>query len=438
MGTKHGDDRFYVLDNSAVFTAAIAGASGPFVFRLSCELDESIRLAELSQALERLRPRFPFLFVAMGHGVFWHYLDPIADPPRVERERAYPAASIRYRRGRALVRVIAYGRRIACEFHHAVTDGMGGMAFLRSLTVEYLQLVGIGTDAPPEAFSDIPRPGDPEDPEEEEDAYDRYFKKEAPLPDAIPRAFLMPGKRRTRQYYHTVGRIPLAAALSAAKGRSATLTELLTAVHIAALQDLFHSMPPRSRRRARKTITVQVPVNLRRIYPSRTLRNFFLFAAPSIDLRLGFWTFDEILRRVHHSLRLGLEPKELLRQLRRNVGGERNPLSRAVFLPLKAAVLRIVNSLIGVGSYSGSISNLGAVSLPEPFASRVSLFGFLPARSRVPGATVGVLSWKDEVHIGIGSLVAAPDFERAFFTRLVSLGIPVVIESNRRFEGVQP
>ncbi|MFA6504551.1 MAG: hypothetical protein WCT14_00550 [Treponemataceae bacterium] len=437
MGSKTVEDRFYILDNSAVFTAAIAGAAGPFVFRLSCELEDTVRLPFLSLALERLHPRFPFLFVALGHGVFWHYLDPVTDAPRIERETDYPAAPIAHRRGRALVRVIAYGRRIACEFHHAITDGSGGMAFLRALVVEYLLQLDVGIDVPRSAFQDIPRPGDPYDPEEEEDAYDKYFRKEAPLPDSSPPAFLMPGRRQVIGYSETVGRLSLPNALAAAKDRQATLTELLASVHIAALQDLYEAMSPLARRKARKTITVQIPVNLRKMYPSRTLRNFFLFAAPSIDLRLGFWTFDEILRRVHHSMRIGLEPKELLRQMRRNVGSERNPFNRVVFLPLKEVVLRIVNSMIGVGSYSGSLSNLGAVFLPEPFASKVIRFGILPARSRVPGANVGVLSWKNELFITIGSLVETPDFERAFFRRLVSLGLPVAVESNRRFVGVR-
>ncbi len=45
--------------------AAIAGASGPFVFRLSCELDETVRLRELQGALSALAPRFPFLFAVL-------------------------------------------------------------------------------------------------------------------------------------------------------------------------------------------------------------------------------------------------------------------------------------------------------------------------------------------------------------------------------------
>lgn len=437
------EDRFYQLDNSAVFTAAVAGTSGPFVFRLSCEFDETVRLAELSASLAALRSRFPFLFVSLRHGVFWHYLDPLHDAPRVEREKAFPALPMRYRRGRPLLRVTAYGRRIACEFHHAITDGTGALAFLRALVVEYLDRLGVGAELEGEArraaLSQVPRPGDPHDSEEEEDSYDRFFRKEAPLPGAAPRAFMLPGKRFSRAYRETVARVPLDRALAEAKALKVTITELLAAVHLAALQDVRARLPPRARRRARPVLSVQVPVNLRKLYPSRTLRNFFLFVAPEADLRLGSWSFDELLRRVHHALRLGLEKKELLRQLRRNVGGERNPAGRVIFLPLKTIVLRAINAAIGAGSYSGSLSNLGAVELPEPYASRVRRFGFLPSRAKPTGANIGALSWRGELVVCIGSLIESPDFERAFFSRLASLGLPVTVESSRNFgEGSVP
>lgn len=432
-GRKHpADDSFYALDNSAVFTAAIAGAAGSFVFRLSADLDETIRLPELSRALSALKDRFPFLFVSLGHGVFWHYLEPLRGEPRLEREDSHPAAPIAYRRGRPLVRVMAYGRRVAVEFHHAVTDGTGGLAFLRALIVEYLALRGAGAELPREAFADIPRPGDPADPEEEEDAYGRYFRREAPLPDSAPPAFLIPGKRRSRGYREITGAVPLAAALRCAKERSVTLTELLAAVHLAALQDLYEEGP---RSRKRRVVSVQVPINLRKIYPSRTLRNFFLFASPSIDTRLGHWDFDEILRRVHHSLRLGIEKKELLRQLRRNVGGERNPFGRFVLLPVKLVVLRAINRAIGVGAYSGSISNLGQIWMPDALAARVRAFRFIPSRAVATGANVGVLSWGGELRVTVGSLVEDRAFERKFFGRLAALGLDVAAESNETYTG---
>ena len=426
---RSGEDKFYPLDNSAVFMAAIAGASGPFVFRLSCDIDETVRLAELEASLVALAPRFPFLFATLRAGVFWHYLDPVEASPHVEAEARNPARPMR-RDGRPLVRVTAYGRRIACEFHHAVTDGTGAFALMRSLIVEYFLRRGLAADTPNELFAGIPRPGESVDREEEEDAYARVFKPTATVPDRGAKAFLLGGKRLVAGYRETIGTLSLSGALALAKEKKASLTELLVAVHLSVLQDIHDALPPRRRRSARKVIALQIPVNLRKIYPSRTLRNFFLFAAASIDLRLGYWEMDEILRRVHHQLRLGMEEKELLRQLKRNVGGERNPLGRPVFLPIKTLVLRAINASIGVGTYSGSLSNMGAIELPPPIAEHVLRFSLLPSRARSTGANICLLSWKDKLYITVGSVVRDREFERRYFSRLVELGLEVAVESS--------
>lgn len=428
MKQSLGEDRYYRLDNSAVFMAAIAGASGPFVYRMYCVLKRSVEHAALEAALKALHPRFPAFFVCLRHGVFWHYLDPLSSSPRVERERPFPCARIPHGPGRPLIRISAYGRRIACEFHHVVTDGTGSLIFLRALTAEYLRRTG---DAPADApCGDLPRPGDAVEEGEDEDAYARYFRSAATVPDPRPPAFLLPGRRMPEAYRETVGAFPLDELLRLAKERRVTLTEFLTAVYLDALQERYESLPRAQRRRAHTTVAVQVPVNLRKIYPSNTLRNFFLFAAPSLDLRLGHWSFDEILHRVHHQLRLGMEEKELVRQLKRNVGGERNPLGRPILLPLKTLVLRMVNLAIGVGAYSGSLSNLGALDFPDPFGSCVERFGFVPSRARSTGANVGVFSMGDRLYISIGSSIRDRDFERIFFRKLVSFGPVPAVETN--------
>jgi hypothetical protein len=430
-----GEDAYYRLDNSAVFMAAIANAAGPFVYRLSCTFTEIVRLPELQAALEALYPRFPFLFVALRRGVFWHYLDPIPKPPKVEKEAPTGCRRIPYRPGQPLVRIVAFGPRIACEFHHVVTDGFGASTFVRALAAEYLRRLGYGAEMAEESFAGLPRPGEAVGEGEDEDSYARYFRSRATVPDRTPKAFLIPGARTLMDYRETIGFINLESILAAAKGKQATVTEFLAAIHIAVLQDLYEAQTPAKRRWSRTAISVQVPVNLRKIYPSKTLRNFFLFAAPSIDVRLGHWDFDEILRRVHHQLRLGMEEKELVRQLKRNVGAEKKIISRPIFLPVKNILLRIINLLIGVGAYSGSLSNLGAFMVPSPLEDHIRCFSLLPSRAFSTGTNVGVLSWKNELIITFGSQLKDRSFERLFFSRLASFGLGASVVSSQAWDG---
>lgn len=424
------EDHFYRLDNSAVFMAAISGASGPFVYRFYCQLRKPVVLDALQSALKAFHTRFPYFFVALQGGVFWHYLDPVDVVPRVQRETRYPCTRMRFRHGRPLLRVIAYRSRIACELHHVVTDGTGASVFLRSLLVEYFKRAGLVEAERDPAPTDIVFPDQAVDPAEEEDSYAKYFRKASFPPDRSKAAFLLPGRRMRTEYRETIAKIPLDAILALAKSKKVTITELLTAVYMAGLQDIYEALPASKRRRAHKRIAVQVPVNLRKIYPSRTLRNFFLFTFTHIDTRLGHWEFDEILHRVHHQMRLGLEEKELIRQIRRNVGGERNVLGRPVLLPLKTVVLRIINLFIGVGSFSGSLSNLGPFIMPAPYDEHIKRFGFLPSRANSTGLNIGVFSWKKDLYIELSSRIWNRDFEQQFFSRLTKFGLAVYVESS--------
>ena len=428
--TEH--ESFWRPDNSAVFTAAVSDRSGPFIFRLSCEMSETVNADALNTALPRASKRFPYLFVRLRKGVFWHYFEPCSALIETERERTVPCRQEAGDESMRLCRVYARGRSIACEFHHAITDGTGGMIFLRALIIEYLTALGVPLDRERNRLLDfIDREAEPEE-EEWEDSYRKHFRRDIPPPDKVPKAWLLPGARMRSDYRVTTAEMPLDDALEIARKHRVSLTEWLTAYYLAAMQETYlaegalHSKI----RMSGKRITVQVPINLRKMYPSRTMRNFFLFAAPNIDMRLGKWDFPDILERVHHQMKLGMTKMELYRQLRRNVGGELNPLGRGVFLPLKNFALRIMNRKLNLALYSGSLSNLTAVRLSDDAAAHVKRFHFFPPSNLATGANVGVLSWKDRLCVTVGSTIADNRIERAFFGFLARQGLALRVDSS--------
>ncbi len=436
MKKKPVDDIFYRLDNSAVFMASIAGTDGPMVFRMGFVLDRRIDLSVLEQSVKALVPRFPWLFVTLGSGLFWHYLEPVSPGGLVEAEGRWPCTALSFGRKAGLVRVLPWDTRVAVEFHHVVCDGTAALIFVKALLAEYLARSGlVARDPGALEAAGIPAPGEEIDREEGEDAYARYFSRAAPAPRNQYRAFLMRGRRRHNAFRETILTMPLPSVLAFARSQRVSLTELLCAVHLCTLQAIWLDTPVRER--GSDLISVQVPINLRPIYPSKTLRNFFLFSAPSIDMRLGQWEFKEILAHVHHQMRLGGEKKELLRHLKRNVGGERNLLSRPVFLPLKVLVLRLINRFIGVTAYSGSLSNMGKVDIPPAFAPFVRHIIFTGVRSRAVGMNITVLSCNDTLYINLASTLASRKPERLFARKLSDLGFEVKLDSSEPFSPLQ-
>ncbi len=68
-------DFFYPLDNSAVFIASTTRRAAPYMYRVSCELDECVYLPDLEKALAMVIGRYPFLQTELRPGAFWYYLD---------------------------------------------------------------------------------------------------------------------------------------------------------------------------------------------------------------------------------------------------------------------------------------------------------------------------------------------------------------------------
>ena len=132
--------RWMHLDNSAKIYPAAATSRWSNVYRLSATLTEEVDREVLQSALDVTVRRFPSIAVRLCRGTFWYYLEEIAHAPNVKDELSYPLARMPFDDIRSCAfRVLIYKNRIAVEFFHALTDGNGGLVFLKALVAEYLE-----------------------------------------------------------------------------------------------------------------------------------------------------------------------------------------------------------------------------------------------------------------------------------------------------------
>ncbi len=425
----HGEEHWYILDNAAAFMPALTDRMVALVFRIAATLTERVNLPALEKAMKNISPRFPYFQVELRRGFFWYYLEPLPAKQAVPvADSKYPCLHMRVlHRGEFLFRVRASNSRIAVEFCHALTDGVGALTYLKSLLMEYYSLRGIQTPDPQGIFA----PGTPIAHDESEDAFNLHFRYKMPFPGKDKKVFHMPSRPLlSGQYRITTGIIPLDAILGKSKEFSVTLTEFLVSVYFSCLQDEFYTLPPAIRKGLSPYISVEVPVNLRKFFPSKTMRNFSLYVLPVLDTRLGFYELPEIMKRVHSYMQTELNDKNLSMQIARNVSTGRSLLVRILPLALKGIAARLVHKHIGEDTISGFISNLGCVEMPEPLDSHVERFEFIPPPSRRCKTNANVVSWKNKLIVTFGSLSASPDLEKRFYTRLTGMGLHVSIESN--------
>ncbi len=125
-----------------------------------------------------------------------------------------------------------------------------------------------------------------------------------------------------------------------------------------------------------------MPVNLRKFFSSKTLRNFALYINPGGDPRMGDYPFEEIVRAVRFQMGTDLTDKGMKARLTANVRSEKNAIVRAMPLFIKNAVLKYAYNKFGEGVSSVTISNLGPIVLPPEMAGRVERMDFVAGRRR--------------------------------------------------------
>jgi hypothetical protein len=426
MNRNDGQPDWLRLDNAAKIYPATFSSPAPAGFRLSVTLKEPIRVGPLAGALRTVLRRCPYFQVHLRRGFFWYYLQRHEVIPSLHPMSQAPVAAIpAWQRDIDLYRVQARGATIAIDFSHIITDGIGGLRFLGTLLTRYLELRGAKVDD----WSPFLDPSAPPPAEEYEDAHNRFFDPRAPRPERHARAYQLPGAPEHR-YRVITGRMPVGEVLDRARFHGASLTEYLGALYLFSLMQIRERQEREGGRVGSNVVRLEVPVDMRRFFPSKTMRNFALYVSPQIDVSLGGYDFEEVVKRVHHSLGMQIDARDLGRQIGRNVRAERHPLVRIAPLFVKDPILSASYRRIGEHAYSGVLSNLGRIVVPAAVEPLVESFGFLLNPSYGMKVNCTVLSFRDTLAVSFGSIVSNRDLERIFFTRLAAEGIRVTVSEQ--------
>ena len=414
------------LDNAALIFPAIRRKNWSNVFRESVTLTEDVDPALLQRAVDELMPRFPSFYLRLRRGVFWYYLEEVASPPRVQEDYAYPLTFMTKKEmGRCCLRVLWFRNRIAVEFFHALSDGGGAVIYLKTLVARYLAL-RCGADIPPEdGVLDL---GDAPDPEELEDSFQRYAADHpAFCPEA--EAYRLPGKRELGRFMRLVtGVIPAGKLHALAREYGCTVTVFLAAVMAECVLAMQAERVPKKRQ---KPVKITIPVDLRRLFPSRTLRNFALTVNPGVDPRLGTYTLRELCDAIAHQMAAEITPQRMAGRIAENVEPQRNKLLKAVPVFLKNPVMRAAYDRRGERLGCLNISNLGVQRLPVAMAPFVTRMEFIIGVQYSYPNNCSVVTCGGVTLVNMIRSTRSPELERRFFSRLVELGIPVTVETNQ-------
>ena len=416
------------LDNAAKIYPAALRKKWSNVFRLSATLSEPVDRDVLRAALDVTLRRFPSIGVRLRKGIFWFYLERVPGVPEITEEQSYPLVHMSYASIRECAfRVVVYKNRIAVELFHALTDGTGGMIFLKTLLAEYLSRKhGISV---PNTDGVLCRMDEPSPAELEDSFIKNAGTVSAGRKEAT--AYRLTGTTEPDGFVHlTTFMLDAAEVKEKAHEHSATVTEFLTAAMMQAILRLqAEKVPHRSRR---KPVKVLVPVNLRSLFPSKTLRNFALFITPELDPKLGDYSFDEICKAVHHRMGIDNTAKQMSMKIAANVNSEKSPILKVMPLFVKNAAMKAVFDAVGERKSCLCLSNLGNVRLPEVMRQYVTRMDFIIGVPSCSAYNCALLSYGGTTYINLVRSIEEPELEMHFYKVLRELGIHVKVESNQR------
>jgi NRPS condensation-like uncharacterized protein len=417
--------QWYKLDNSAKFFAAVSNRKNTSVYRVSALLTEKIDGSILQQAADHIYCRFPMLFVHLRSGIFWNYMDENESGLRVREDTSYPCAEINhFENDGYLLRILYSHKRVSVECFHTLTDGYGAIEFMKSLIYYYLRFSGKEIDHEDKIIT----AGEGASRGETEDSYQRHYrhyKKKSSKTKFRRNAYVVKGTNFPLYGNNVTTGIVSAKALNAlAKSNGSTITAYLSAVLASAL---LKSRP--NNREDDKPVVITVPVNLRKIFPSDTLRNFACVVDLVIEQKNA--VFSDIVAEMSNQLREKTTKANLQAIVERNVAFERNIFLRFIPLVLKNFLIALNFELYGDPEKTTTLTNLGNIVIPSGMQNYIKWFEVNIYTSRKKPIKGAVLSVNDKLAISFSRTITEPEVIRHFFTFLANEGkLDVSVYSN--------
>lgn len=413
--------RWDKLDNTAHLFPSIAGEDMTNVYRISVTLKEQIQKEYLQQALDIVLPKFDGFNLRLRTGVFWYYFEENGKKaPAVLEENTFPCRFIRQNRNRNyLFRVTYFKCRINLEVFHVLTDGMGGINFLRELTYQYLRLVH------PELKEQVGNSLSVDTSLSREDSFVRNYKKSKPSGFNQEKAYLIKEDRLPAGEFGVMhGSMPISQLKEVAHRYGASLNEYLVSVFVwSVYKELFHGMP------GKRPIRVAVPVNLRPYFDSDTTKNFFVMVSAEFLPKKEAYTFEEVVDIIRESLHSQVNKEHLEDLFSYSVSNQMNKLMRPVPLFIKNMAMRIVYTRSAVANTT-TITNIGNIKIHELYQPYVEGFHAFIAMSKGQSIKGTICSYGDTLVYTFSSIYSEALVQKAFFRKIAADGVAVQIETN--------
>ena len=414
------------LDNAAKLFSAASSPKDTRVFRFYCELKEEVKEEILQEALNQTIQKYPVFLSVMRKGLFWHYLEKSELRPVVREEYKEPCSSLYVRDKKTLLfEVTYYEKRINFEVFHALTDGTGATEFLRELVKNYLYLIHEEDLEPVELSNQYLTVKDQED-----DSFSRYYDPDFPRKKKkkIRAVQIKKGGKGYEELQINEASMSVKELLGIAREKKVSMSVLLTAAFICAIHEEM------SRMQEKKPIILMVPVNLRKIFPSDSMLNFFGYIEPGYQFGGGKDSFEDVLEAVKLYFQENLSKEHMAGRMNELIAIEKHKILKWAPLELKNRCIR-AGAKMAEQEVTAVLSNMSVVKMPEDYAQYIEKFGVYTSTNRTE---LCICSFQDTLSLGFTSRYDSTNIQRNFYRILKELGASVKVAEPDFPEDARP
>lgn len=401
----------FAIDNSSILYLALIRKDHTNIFRFTLTMSEEIQPELLQTAVNRIYNRFPSIFAGFRPSFFQFTQVKADQPPQVLPDPGCLLTMTREEIARCAYRVYYRNNLIIIEAFHGLSDGYGIAASFCTLAAEYLYL-RYGMDIP-RAYPVMDTNTEP-DPEELDDSYLRYADAK-PLHMPSRYSYQLPGREASHDHItESPIVLPVETLLNAARHRGVSITALLSAVMAASVMEVQKGSPCRKLRPVR----IMVPIDLRRTFPSKTLRNFILYALPTMEASEDQLSIQELAEKFSRQIKEHLRKENLAGIIAYNVRTQSSPVWKMLPSGLKCLLMRLAYRFFGESNSSITFTNLGTITLPKimvPYVKDIRLT--MTPRARSP-YNCGMLSYNGNFFLNICRFPQESRLEEIFTKKL--------------------
>lgn len=366
--------RWLKIDTAAIMFSSLSDKDWGRTFRFSAYFKEDIDPSALKKAVEDLLPCYPSVYSYLKKGFFWNYLALSDRLPEIREENDSGMLPIVKRKDcRPDFRITYKANRVSIDCSHSLGDGKGIIIYFKALLTRYNELRK-GT-----AGEYLTK----EEPEKNSvDSFSDYYVKGAPkASDSREKAFHFPEEYEKNYTKLLFAGMSTEKVKELAHKENMTVTEYLTAVLILGV---IKSNPSP----INEPVTVAVPVNLRRFFPSVTLRNFTVQSFVTFEPKgRQDVTLREILDATRGLLKEQLKKEELQKVINKYGALVNNPVIRIVPNIIKQPVMRMMQKKTHSG-VTTIFTNYGACNLDSSLAPDIEKLQFVNGDTRKYGLAV--------------------------------------------------